>query len=159
MTPSNIYIVLYIHDAASTRTYLTLVGRFWKTILFWWLRVTPVLVDHETNCVEKLIFLSFHTYEEHPNWMSYVFCVSIWKQGDSGPWDWLEVWLCNSDLDWISTLSCASPWLSSTLLMSHMSSIIHSILWELAVSREQKKNGMHKDWDVSSGCDMEKETE
>jgi hypothetical protein len=30
--------------------------------------VTPILVDHETGCIENLISLAFHAHEEHPNW-------------------------------------------------------------------------------------------
>jgi hypothetical protein len=42
--------------------------------------------------------------------------------------------------------------------MSHMSSIIHSFIsQEFIVSQERKKNGVRKDWDVSSGCDVEEE--
>jgi hypothetical protein len=38
---------------------------------------TLILVDNETGCVVKLISLPFHTYEEHPNWRSYMSCASI----------------------------------------------------------------------------------
>jgi hypothetical protein len=34
-----------------------------KMILFLQLWVTPILVDHETDCVGKIISLSFHAYE------------------------------------------------------------------------------------------------
>jgi hypothetical protein len=36
-------------------------------ILFQQLRATPILVDHETGCIRKLISLSFHAHEECPN--------------------------------------------------------------------------------------------
>jgi hypothetical protein len=135
------------------RTCPTLIGMFWKTILFW-LRTTPILVDHETSCVGKLISLSFHTYEEHPNQKSCAYCVSIWRQCGPRPQDWLKVELCNPELDWISSLACTSTWLSNTLLMSHMSFMIYSF-----ISRERKKKGIRKDWDVSSGCDVEEQVE
>jgi hypothetical protein len=128
------------------RICLTLVGRFCKMILFRWLLVTLILVDHETSCVGKIILLAFYAYEEHPNQMSYASCASIWKQDGHGLWDWLKVKLCNSELDWISTLVCASPCLSSTLLMSHMFSKIQSFIsWELVVSWERKKMWVHED--------------
>jgi hypothetical protein len=65
----------YLHRTLTTRHNLwpdiidlgriwpTLVGMLWKMILFWWLRATPILVDHETGCIEKLISLVFHAYE------------------------------------------------------------------------------------------------
>jgi hypothetical protein len=62
---------------------------YWKMILFWRLRVTLILVDHETGCVGKVISLVFHVYKEHPNWKSYVSYVSyasILRQGDHGLW-------------------------------------------------------------------------
>jgi hypothetical protein len=132
----------------------TLIGMFWKTILFR-LWTTPILVDHETSCVGKLISLSFHTYEEHSNQKSYAYCVSIWRQCGPRPQDWLKVELCNPELDWISSLACTSTWLSNTLLMFHMSFMIYSF-----ISRERKKKGIRrKDWDVSSGCDVEEQVE
>jgi hypothetical protein len=159
--PLDIYINLYRHSTISGRTCPTLVRsvRHWyegsrKKILFRWLSMTLILVDHETCCIEKIIYLSFYTYEERINRRSYGSCASIWRQGGLGPRDWLEVRLCNSELDWIFTLACVCPWLSSTLLMSHMSSMIHSFM-----SREQKKKELHKDWDVSSGYDVEEEAE
>jgi hypothetical protein len=33
-------------------------------ILFRRLRVTPILVNHEIGCIEKLISLAFHAYED-----------------------------------------------------------------------------------------------
>jgi hypothetical protein len=50
-------------------------------ILFLWLRATPILHNHETSCVRKIISLSFHVYKEHPNWRSYIPCALIWSQG------------------------------------------------------------------------------
>jgi hypothetical protein len=58
--------------------------RYWKTILFRRLRVTPVLVDHETGCVGKLISLVFHVYKERPNQRPYVSYASILRQGGHG---------------------------------------------------------------------------
>jgi hypothetical protein len=58
--------------------------RYWKTILFRRLRVTPVLVDHETGCVGNLISLVFHVYKERPNQRSYVSYASILRQGGHG---------------------------------------------------------------------------
>jgi hypothetical protein len=150
LTPSYIYIGLHRHgtifwsDMSDLgRICPILVGRFWKMILFQWLWTTPILVDYETNCVGNLIFLSFHAYEERPNRRSYTSWASILSQDSPRLWVWLEVRLCNPELDWISILESASPWLYSTLFMSHMSSMIHSlILWELTVSREWKKKGM-----------------
>jgi hypothetical protein len=57
---------------------------YWKMILFRQLRVTPIFVDHETDCVEKLISLAFHIYKEHPNRMLYAYYVSILRQGGHG---------------------------------------------------------------------------
>jgi hypothetical protein len=51
--------------------------RYWKMILFRWLRVTPILVNHETDCVGELISLVFHVYKERPNWMLYASYASI----------------------------------------------------------------------------------
>jgi hypothetical protein len=48
-----------------------------KTILFQRLRVTSILVDHKTSCVEKVISLAFHAYKECPNQRSYVSCVNF----------------------------------------------------------------------------------
>jgi hypothetical protein len=53
---------------------------YWKTILFRRLRMTPILIDHETGCVEKLISLVFHVYKEGPNRRSYASYVSILSQ-------------------------------------------------------------------------------
>jgi hypothetical protein len=121
----------------------TLVGRFWKMILFRWLQMTLILVDHETGCVVNLISLALHAYEEHPNWRLCTSYASIWSQSGLGLRIWLKVRLCNPELDLIPTLACTPPLLSNTLLMPHMSYMIHSL-----ISRERKKKGMHKDWDV-----------
>jgi hypothetical protein len=81
--------IIYLHRTPQTRhslwpnmsdigrICLTLIRRFWKTILFWWLRTTPILVDNETGCIGKLTSLSFHAYEECLNQRSYMSCVSI----------------------------------------------------------------------------------
>jgi hypothetical protein len=58
-------------------------------------------------------------------------------------------------LNWIGS----PPWHlhllgSNSLLMSQMSSMIHSL-----ISQEWKKKGMRKDGDMSSACDMEEEAE
>jgi hypothetical protein len=127
---------------------------YWKTILFRWLQATTILFDYETGWVGNLTSLAFHASEEHPNWRSYTSCASIWSQGGLGLRVRLKVRLCNLELDWISTLPCAYSWLSSTLFISRMSCMIHSL-----ISREWKKKGMHKHWDVSSGCDVEEEAE
>jgi hypothetical protein len=39
--------------------------------------VTSILVDHESGCIEKPIFLAFHTYEERPNRRLYASCALI----------------------------------------------------------------------------------
>jgi hypothetical protein len=44
---------------------------YWKTILFLQLRVTPILVDHETGFIGNIISLYFHAYKERTNWRSY----------------------------------------------------------------------------------------
>jgi hypothetical protein len=85
----------------------TLVGRFWKMILFQWLWMTPSLVDNETICVGNIISLSFHEYEDHRNRRWYASCASIWSQSGPGLWVWLVVRICNPELGWISTLACA----------------------------------------------------
>jgi hypothetical protein len=54
---------------------------YWKTILFRWLRVTPILVYHETNCIGKIIYLSLHAYKERSSQRSFMSYVLIWKQG------------------------------------------------------------------------------
>jgi hypothetical protein len=46
--------------------------------------VTPILVDHKTGCVGKLISLVFHVYKECPNWRSYMSYASILRQGGHG---------------------------------------------------------------------------
>jgi hypothetical protein len=46
-------------------------------ILFLQLRATPILVDHDTGCIGKIISLYFHAYKEHPNRRSYAFFVLI----------------------------------------------------------------------------------
>jgi hypothetical protein len=104
---------LWLYMSYLGRICSTLIERFWKMILFRWLRTTLILVDHETSCVGNHISLSFHAYEECPNQRLYVSCASIWRKGGPGPQDWLEIRLCNSELDWISTLVCASPCLST----------------------------------------------
>jgi hypothetical protein len=43
--------------------------------------VTPILIDHETGCIKKIISLSFHAYKEHPNRSSYTSCALISMQG------------------------------------------------------------------------------
>jgi hypothetical protein len=53
-------------------------------ILFWRLYVTPIFVDHETGCVEKLISLVSHVYKECPNQRSYASYASILRQGGHG---------------------------------------------------------------------------
>jgi hypothetical protein len=50
---------------------------YWKIILFLQMRVTLILVDHETGCIEKIISLSFHAYKERLNQMSYSSCALI----------------------------------------------------------------------------------
>jgi hypothetical protein len=57
---------------------------YWKMILFRWLRVTPILVDHETDCIGNLISLVFHVYRERPNQKSYASYTSILRQGGHG---------------------------------------------------------------------------
>jgi hypothetical protein len=57
---------------------------YWKRILFRRLHVTPILVDHETGCAEKLISLVFHVYKKRPNRMSYASYASILRQGGHG---------------------------------------------------------------------------
>jgi hypothetical protein len=54
---------------------------YWIPILFRWLQTTLILVDHETGCVGKLIFLAFHSCEEHPDQSLYMSCALIWRQG------------------------------------------------------------------------------
>jgi hypothetical protein len=39
--------------------------------------MTLILVDHETDYIEKIISLHFHAYEERPNRRSYASCVLI----------------------------------------------------------------------------------
>jgi hypothetical protein len=34
----------------------------------------------------------------------------------------------NSELDWFTTFSCTSPWLSSTFLMLYLSSMVFSLI-------------------------------
>jgi hypothetical protein len=41
------------------------------------IHATPILVDHETGYVEKLISLVFHVYKERANWRSYTLYASI----------------------------------------------------------------------------------
>jgi hypothetical protein len=36
--------------------------------------------------------------------------------------------LSNSEMDWFATFSCMSPWLSSTFLMLHLSSVVVSLI-------------------------------
>jgi hypothetical protein len=55
-----------------------------KWFLFLRLWETKILIDHETGCVGKIIFLSFHAYKEHPNRMLCVSCVFIWTHGGPG---------------------------------------------------------------------------
>jgi hypothetical protein len=59
------------------RIYPTLVGRFWKMILFSKVRTILILVDHDTGCIGKLISLSFYAYEERTNRIWYTSCASI----------------------------------------------------------------------------------
>jgi hypothetical protein len=40
----------------------------------------------------------------------------------------LDFELSNSELDWFTTFSCTSPWLSSTFLMLHLSSMVLSLI-------------------------------
>jgi hypothetical protein len=73
--------------------------RFWKSVLFRRLRPTPILVDHGSSGIGKVISLSFHAYPilvdhgsggigkvislsfyayvDHPNWRSYASCTLI----------------------------------------------------------------------------------
>jgi hypothetical protein len=53
-------------------------------ILFRRLRVTLISVDHETDCVRKLISLIFHIYIECPNQRSYVSYTSILREDCHG---------------------------------------------------------------------------
>jgi hypothetical protein len=55
-----------------------------EMILFRRYQTTLILVDHETDCVEKIISLSFHAYEEPPNWRSHASCALIWRQSSFG---------------------------------------------------------------------------
>jgi hypothetical protein len=60
---------------------------YWKIILFVQLRMTPILVDHDTDCIEKNIMsLYFHAYKKHSNERSYAPCALIWRQGGTGLW-------------------------------------------------------------------------
>jgi hypothetical protein len=49
-------------------------------IFFERLCVTPILVDHKTDCVGKFISLVFHVYKERPNRRLYVTYTSILRQ-------------------------------------------------------------------------------
>jgi hypothetical protein len=57
---------------------------YWKTNLFLRLRMTLILVDHETSCIRNIISLCFHAYKERPIPMSYAACVLIWRQCGTG---------------------------------------------------------------------------
>jgi hypothetical protein len=50
---------------------------YWKMILFLRLQVTPILVDHDTGCIGKIISWYFHAYKERSNQRSYVSCALI----------------------------------------------------------------------------------
>jgi hypothetical protein len=64
----------------------------WNIVFLWVLEndfiltivVTPILVDHKTSCVEKIIYLSFHAYKKCSNRRSYASCALIWRQGGPG---------------------------------------------------------------------------
>jgi hypothetical protein len=96
---------------------------YWKIILFIWSWATPILVDYETSCVGKTIFLSFRAYKEYPNQRSYTSCALIWKQGGPGLWignkygmsinviwtNWKETWILDIHIarkyTWLKDLS------------------------------------------------------
>jgi hypothetical protein len=89
---------------------------FWKPVLFRRLQPTPILVDHGTGGIGKIISLAFHAYVDDPNQRSDTSCTSIWKQGDPGLRVGLEVKLLDSKLAWTSTLLCVFPWISNNSL-------------------------------------------
>jgi hypothetical protein len=98
----------------------------WVGLCILWLfqqfKSNLILVRPGTEAIGTFISFSFREYVECPNPILYVSCTSIWSRGGPGLLVGLEVKLWNCDLDWISTMMCASPWLSSTLLMSRSSS-------------------------------------
>jgi hypothetical protein len=71
---------------------------YWRTILFWQLQITLILVYHETGCIRNLISLALHACEEHLNRRLYTSCASIWRQCASGLWIgkkhgyWTQTW-------------------------------------------------------------------
>jgi hypothetical protein len=77
---------IYPHSPQVNPTRRNISGRFWKSVLFWWLQTTPILVEHETGGVGKLISLFFQAYVDRSNQMLYMSCASIWKQYGSRLW-------------------------------------------------------------------------
>jgi hypothetical protein len=86
-------------------------GRFCKSVLFQWLRPTPILVYHETGGIGKIISLSFQAYIDHPNRRSDTSCTSIWRQDGLGLRVGLEVysWIPN----WLGLPPCCACFLGS----------------------------------------------
>jgi hypothetical protein len=68
---------IYPHSPQPSLAGRHISGRFCKLILFWQLRVTAILVDHEISDVRKFISLAFQAYVDLSNWRLYVSCVSI----------------------------------------------------------------------------------
>jgi hypothetical protein len=68
---------IYPHSPQPSLARRHISGRFYKLILFWQLRVTAILVDHEISDVRKFISLVFQAYVDLSNWRLYVSCVSI----------------------------------------------------------------------------------
>jgi hypothetical protein len=112
----------------------------WK--LFQQLWPCAILVWPGTDAIGNIVLSSFRSYVERPNPMLYVSCTSIWSWGGPGPWVGLEVKLWNSELNWTSTLMCASPCLSNALLMSHKPSSSSS--WFLTIIKSLGSNRFSK---------------
>jgi hypothetical protein len=94
----------------------------WILKLFRHFCSNPILVGPGTGAIGNFISSSFCSYVEHLNPIPYASCASIWSQCGPGLRVQLEVKLWNSESDWISTLMCTSPFLSSAHLISHLSS-------------------------------------
>jgi hypothetical protein len=110
--------------------------------LFRW---SPLISDefgHETCSIGNFISLPSHVVQEWPNWILYASCTLLWRWGGHGLRVGLEVKIWNSELDWISTSMCASPCLSSALLMSHLSS--SSPPWFLTIIKSLGSNWFSK---------------
>jgi hypothetical protein len=126
------------------RKYCTFVGTV-QRFCFDDCGVTPILVNHETDCIGKIISLSFHAYKERPNRRSYTSCALIWlKARWSWTPNWKQIWEVNKhDLDKLERNKDIRYKYGNEIYMIETFFII--VLWKGIISRLRVHTGVRLD--------------